>query len=140
MTHREVGKVLVSVSALYATLARVLTDRLDPVAIGDHNRALWRTALERLIDFRDRGHDGRFVDLAFADVQRDPIGQVESLYAALRDELTDDARGRMEAWWAASAAERSGPGQYRAEEFGLDPQSLAAEFAFYSERFDVPAT
>ena len=57
MTHRDVGKVLPSVCALYHTLSSVLTERPDPVAIGTGNRDVWRTALERLIDFRDRGNE-----------------------------------------------------------------------------------
>lgn len=138
MTHRDVGKVLTSVCALYGTLAGVLTDRLDPLSIGAHNRATWRTALERLIEFRDRGNDHRFVDLSFEAVQSDPIGQVTELYAQLGDELSDEARQRMEAWWAESSKDRAGPGSYSTHDYGLDPQVIAAEFAFYSDRFDVP--
>jgi hypothetical protein len=137
MTHRDVTKVLPSVSALYATLIGVLTDRLDPQEIGARNRATWRTALERLIDFRDQGNDDRFVDLSFEAVQADPIGQVAHLYAQLGDELSDEARVRMEAWWAAASAGRTGPGSYPGEAFGLDAASIAEEFAFYHDRFDV---
>ncbi len=138
MTHRDVAKVLPSVCALYSTLISVLTERLDPVAVGTHSRELWRTALGRLIDFRDRGNEHRFVDLSFDAVQGDPIGQMTALYDALGDELTDTTRGRMEAWWAESATGRPGSGAHAAAEFGLDPTSVAAEFAFYSDRFDVP--
>jgi hypothetical protein len=138
MTHRDVGQVLPSVCALYATLAEVLTDRLDAMAIGTHNRRTWRTALERLIDFRDRGNEERVFDLAFADVQRDPIGRVAQLYTDLGDELTDEACTRMTQWWAKSSKDRAGPAAYPAAEFGLDADTIAAEFAFYYERFDVP--
>jgi hypothetical protein len=138
MTHRDVGKVLPSVSALYSTFIGVLSDRGDPLAIGAHARATWHTALERLIAFRDRGNEDRFVDLSFEAVQRDPIGQVGALYDQLGDELSDEARHRMEAWWAESTKDRSGPGTYSADEFGLDLGTIATDFAFYSDRFDVP--
>lgn len=137
MTHRDVGKVLPSVCALYGTLAGVLTDRLDPAAIGARNRDVWRTALERLIAFRDRGHEDRFVDLSFDAVQHDPIGQVTDLYDQLGDELTDTARHRMEAWWVESSKDRSGPGTYAADVFGLDAGTIATDFAFYYDRFDI---
>jgi Sulfotransferase family len=138
MTHRDVGKVLPSVCALYNTLISVLTDRPDPIAIGARNSALWRTALERLIDFRDRGNEDRFFDLSFEAVQRDPIGQVTRLYAGLGDDLSDEACRRMRDWWAESSKDRSGPGRYSPEAFGLDPATIAEQFAFYNERFDVP--
>ncbi len=63
MTHRDVGKVLPSVCALYDTFSRVLSDHPDPMAIGTQNVEQWRCALERLIDFRDRGNEDRFHDL-----------------------------------------------------------------------------
>jgi hypothetical protein len=137
MTHRDVSKVLPSVCALYNTLTTILTERPDPVAIGAHNRLVWRTALERLIDFRDRGNEDRFHDLSFEAVQRDPIGQVTQLYAALGDDLSDEARKRMQEWWAESSKDRSGPGSYPPEAFGLDPAVIAEEFAFYYGRFGV---
>ncbi len=137
MTHRDVGKVLPSVCALYSTLNTVLTERPDPVAIGTHSCDLWRVALERLIDFRDRGNDDRFYDLAFEAVQDDPMGEVTRLYAELGDDLSSEARQRMQDWWAASSSDRSGPGNYAPETFGLDPMVIATDFAFYSKRFGV---
>ncbi len=138
MTHRDVGKVLPSVCALYSTLSTVLTDRPDPLAIGTDNSALWQTALERLIEFRDRGNESRFHDLLFDAVQRDPIGQVDQLYAELGDVLSDEARQRMQDWWTESSKRRSGPGSYAAETYGLDPSTIARQFAFYHDRFGVP--
>ncbi len=138
MTHRDVGRVLPSVCALYSTLATVLTERPDPVAIGTHNREVWRKALERLIAFRDQGNEDRFFDLSFEAVQRDPIGQVSHLYAELGDDLSDEARRRMRDWWAESSKDRSGPGSYAPEDFGLDQTAIAGEFAFYNERFEIP--
>jgi hypothetical protein len=135
MTHRDVGAVLPSVCALYNTLARVLADGLDAHAIGEHNLNTWRTGLERLLAFRDAGNEHRFVDLSFEDVQRDPISQVEYLYAQLGDELTAEARARMTAWWAKSSAERAGPSTYSIDEFGLDARAIKQQFAFYNERF-----
>jgi hypothetical protein len=58
MTHRDVGKVLPSVCALYSMLSTILTTRPDPFAIGAHSLEVWRTALERLIAFRDQGNEG----------------------------------------------------------------------------------
>ncbi len=139
MTHRDVARVLPSVCALYSTLSGVLTERPDPAAIGAHNVEVWRTALERLVGFRDRGNDDRFVDLAFDAVQRDPMGQVELLYARLGDDLADDARQAMERWWAESSSGRSGPGAYRADDFELDLADVRRRFAFYDDRFGIAA-
>ena len=140
MTHRDVGKVLPSVCALYDTFRSVLSDRPDPLGIGQANVATWALALERLVAFRDAGHDDRFHDLRFDDVQRDPLGSIERLYAALGDELTEVARGRMQDWWTASAAARPPAPHHAPETYGLDPIELRERFAFYHDRFDVPLT
>jgi hypothetical protein len=138
MTHRDVGKVLLSVSALYDSLSRILTERPDPVAIGTHNAALWRRALDRLIAFRDQGNEARFHDLAFDAVQRDPLTEVAKLYAELGDELTDEAHRRMQDWWEESSSQRPAPNSYAPETFGLDMADIREQYAFYYDRFDVP--
>jgi hypothetical protein len=137
MTHRDVGKVLPSVCALYSSLISILTEHLDPIALGTHSRDVWSTALARLIDFRDGGNEDRFHDLAFDAVQRDPIGEVSKLYEALDDELSDEARRRMQQWWADSSRDRTGPASHPPDSFGLDSPAVAAQFAFYNERFGV---
>ena len=138
MTHRDVGKVLPSVCALYHSLSRVLTEHPDPVAIGTHNVEVWRGALERLIAFRDRGNGDRFHDLSFASVQRDPMAEVSRLYTELGDDLTDDARRRMQDWWTESSKQRSGPHTYQPETYGLDLAAVREQYAFYHDRFGVP--
>ena len=137
MTHRDVGKVLPSVCAVFEALSNVLTEHPDPVAIGSHNSELWRYSLQRLIDFRDSGNESRFFDVSFAAVQADPIDAVAHLYAELGDTLSDDARRRMQDWWRESSKERSGPHTYRAETFGLNAAKIREQFAFYYDRFDV---
>jgi hypothetical protein len=137
MTHRDVGKVLPSVCAVFEALSNVLTDQPDPVAIGSHNAELWRYSLERLIEFRDNGNEGRFFDVSFESVQRDPMAAVAQLYGELGDDLSDDARQRMQDWWEESSKERSGPHTYKAETYGLRPAEIREQFAFYYDRFDV---
>ena len=140
MTHRDVARVLPSLCALYSSLTSVLTEHSDPVAIGIRNSRLWRTALERLIEFRDQGNESRFYDLSFQAVRSDPIGEVGRLYAGLGDEFGDLARRRMRTWWTESLKDRSGPATYDPEAYGLDQAVMADQFAFYSERFAAPVT
>jgi len=137
MTHRDVAAVLPSVCALYDTFSRVLTKEPDPVAIGTHGVEVWRTALERLVDFRGRGNEERFHDLSFEAVQREPITQMAALYAELGDEFSDEARRRMDEWWTESSRDRSGPHRYEAATYGLDRADIREQFAFYHDRFDV---
>lgn len=138
MTHRDVGKVLPSVCALYDSLSSVLAEEPDPIGIGRENMEVWRTALERLIEFRAAGHEHRFHDLMFADMQKDPIAAVSGLYADLGDELTDVAREGMSNWWTENTKNRPAVGSYPAEKYGLDFGVIDDQFGFYYDRFKVP--
>ena len=138
MTHRDVGKVLPSVCSLYSTLA---TDSHATSRPGGHRHPQQRGLADcaRAVDRVPRpGNEGRFHDLSFEAVQRDPIGQVSRLYAELGDDLGDEARRRMSDWWSESSKDRSGPGSYAPEDFGLDLTTIADTFAFYNERFGDP--
>jgi hypothetical protein len=137
MTHRDVGQVLPSVCALYHALSSVLTDRPDPVAIGTANLAVWRVAVERLLEFRDRGNEHRFVDLSFDAVQRNPIAEIKRLYAALGEHLSPDASTAMQAWWSANAVDRAPSAPHAPGEFGLHAADIATAFAAYHRRFGI---
>jgi len=138
MTHRDIASVLPSVAAVMSALGGMLTEEPDPRYLGRHNADVWEEALRRTVAFRDAGGEGRFFDIAFADMQRDPIGAVRRLYAWLGDELTPEAEGRMREWWDANSRERHGTHTYRADDYGLDVDAVRERFEFYSARFAVP--
>ena len=66
------------------------------------------------------------------------MAAVSGLYAAMGDELTDDARRRIQDWWTENSEQRSGPHTYRPETYGLDLAAIRQQYAFYYDRFDVP--
>ena len=46
----------------------------------------------------------------------------------------------MESWWTDNSKQRTLTQSYSLETFGLDRASIASQFAFYNERFDVRVT
>ena len=89
-----------------------------------------------MIAFRDEGgQDHRFFDIHFKPFQADPFPILQQLYAFLGEELTPEARARMEEWRRTvprEKYERSDPA-----EFGLDLDAVRARFRFYTDRFNV---
>jgi hypothetical protein len=134
ITHRDVTEVLPSVCALTEALSSVLCECPDPGLLGPHNATLWAEALRRFIVFRDHNDDGRFFDVPFRAMQRDPLSEVERLYGELGDDLSAQSRSRMQTWWEASAAERKATA-HEPDRFGLDVPAMRQQFAFYHERF-----
>jgi hypothetical protein len=137
MTHRDIASVVPSGADLYSELASAFSDDVDKAYMGRLNSETWDLGMHRLIAFRDAGHDDRFFDIHFAPFQRDPLAVIERLYAFLGEQLTAEARARMEAWRRDTPREKHGEHRYDPADFGLDPAVLRARFRFYSDRFDV---
>jgi hypothetical protein len=138
-THRDVTRVIPSVASVETAVVKMMTGKADPEYIGKHCSDTWDISLRRFIAFRDRVGDERFYDIAFDDLQTDPIGTIRGLYQWLGEEFTPRTEGAMELWWKNNEEEReqAGPHRYRAEDFGLDTEQLAERFAYYGERFPI---
>ncbi|MET0376612.1 MAG: sulfotransferase [Rhizorhabdus sp.] len=137
MTHRDIAKVIPSVSDLYLELRSAYADAVDSRILGELNADWCETGMRRMIAFRDSGNEHRFFDVHFAPFQRDPMAAIERLYAWLGEPLSDQARARMEGWRASTPRDKHGGHTYDPADFGLDIAALRERFGFYSQRFGV---
>jgi hypothetical protein len=145
MTHRDIAAVIPSVADLYYELTKAFSDDVDKAFLGRLNVDIWELGLHRLIAFRDgaggpardRGENHRFFDIHFAPFQRDPFPAIAQLYRFIGEELTDEAKTRMQAWRQNTPRDKHGAHSYDAADFGIDPSLLHERFRFYSDRFDV---
>ena len=135
-THRDVSKVLPSVSDLYYTMLQSGNPDVDPLEVGELNMTQWSIALDRVLAFRqDPARDARFFDIGFTPFQADPIAEIRTLYDWLGDELTDETVARMQAWRADNARDKHGTHEYDGAQFGITDEALARRFGAYRERF-----
>lgn len=137
MTHRNVANVIPSVADLYLELSSAYSDQIDKRWLGQVTTEFCALGMERMIAFRDAGHDRRFFDVHFATFQADPFAVIEALYAWAGDELTSATRERMQAWRDANGREKHGGHSYNPAEFGIDLAALETRFACYTNRFGV---
>lgn len=137
MTHRDVAHVIPSVADLYYELNSAYSDHASKTYLGAHAVEFCALGMERMIAFRDAGHETRFFDIHFASFQGDPFPILEQLYAWMGETLSDEARHRMQAWRTGTPRDKHGGHQYEAADFGLDAAALRAHFAFYHQRFGV---
>ena len=137
VTHRDIRSVIPSVADLYFEMARPFTETVDKAELGRSNAAWTELGLQRVIAFRDAGHDHRFFDIHFAPFQRDPFPILERLYAFLGEDFTTAARTRMETWRRDTPRDKHGALTYDAAEFGIDLDCLRTRFKFYSDRFGI---
>jgi hypothetical protein len=137
ITHRDPAKVMASVASVETAVVRMYTGKADPLYFGQHCVDDWDRALRRFLAFRDRVGQDRFYDIAFTDMQSDPVGSVRGLYDWLGEELTPETAAAMQEWWDGSQEDRSAGGghHYTAEEFGLNDDDLHERFSYYTDRF-----
>ncbi|MDE2301093.1 MAG: sulfotransferase [Sphingomonadales bacterium] len=137
MTHRDVASVVPSAADLYYEMGRITTDVPDRRWMGAVNLRSAERGMRRMIAFREAGHEQRFFDIHFAEMQRDPFPVLERLYGFLGEEFTPQARARMQAWRNATPRDKHGAHDYDPADFGLDRAAIRESFRFYSERFGV---
>jgi hypothetical protein len=137
-THRDPVSSVLSLAGMMAYARRQNVRHPDPHAIGRQVADMTERLLRAAVRDRDPG-DGRFVDVHFAELVSDPLAIVRRVYAAAERELTPEAEERMRAWLSANRRGRHGRHEYAAADVGLSVAELRDRFAFYYERFEVPA-
>jgi hypothetical protein len=136
MTHRDPTEVILSIATVYSDIAANFTDELDPHFMGALNVKLWSEGIRRAIAFRDAGADGRFYDIHFRAMHKDPVGQVRGLYAWLGEPVSPEFAANMEAWWDQNTASREAAAKPDPRKFGLDLDEVSKLFADYRRRME----
>jgi hypothetical protein len=134
-THRDPLQSIPSICSMCFWLWKLGSDDPDPKVTGRHWNAKWADALQRCLDYRDAGHEDRFIDIWYLDSLRDPIGVVRRIYGAIGRELTPIAEDKMRRWTGDNAREKRAPHEYTLEQFGLSEASIARDYRAYRERY-----
>ena len=135
-THRDVAKVLPSVSDLYYTMLQAGSPGIDSVYVGELNMEQWGIAVDRCMRFRQSpARDAKFLDVGFGEFQSDPVAQIRRLYDWLGDDLADEAVERMLSWRTENPKDKYGRHEYDAALFGITDEALAQRFSAYLGRF-----
>lgn len=136
--HRDPVRIIASLASLMTALHGAFSDRVDPVETGRDVARRWAEALNRGIAARRGPHGGRFIDLHYHDLMRDPIAAVEQLYAGIGSALTGTAKAAMQRFLAENPQHRFGRHRYALESFGLDFDNERRRYRGYQAHFGVP--
>ena len=91
----------------------------------------------RIMDFRDKFGEDRVIDVHYADLLNDPVGETRKLYARLGDEWTAEAEAGVQGWVNDNPQDKFGRHEYKLAQYGLSVESLTPLFERYLARFDV---
>jgi hypothetical protein len=136
-SHRDPAKVLGSVCSLIRYVRSWSSDRDDPEELGSEQLDSWAEAVRRAMNFRQRVGDSRFADVAFADLQDDPVSALQAGYASLGLTFSDDTERAVEQWAHEHKAGSRGAHDYELSDYGLTPEGVREQFADYLHAYDA---
>jgi hypothetical protein len=134
LLHRDPTVLCASACSLISTLTGTFSDADHTAYIADHWTQMLTESIDRVEAFR-LTHPGKIVDVQYADLVGDPLGTVETLYAACDREFDDRAQAAVSASIDANPKVRFGTHGYRLEDYGLRADELRERF----ERYDIAA-
>jgi hypothetical protein len=135
MTHRAVAETLPSYCSMCASMTSAGAHAFDLEAVGTYWTRRFQDGLRALIAVRRHEPASRFIDVRYRDLLDDPVGEAERVMQRMG--LEPDARdvAAMAAWLAANGREKRPPHRYTLEMFGLSPEGLERDFAFYQDAY-----
>ncbi len=116
-------------------------DRMRRIEVeADELAAYWTDRIERLLRAAVRDAHlipaDRRVDVEFGEFMADDLAMAARILGVAGMDLTDTARGELEAYLAGNPRGKDGRVVYDLRvDFGVDPDDLYERFAFYFEAF-----
>jgi hypothetical protein len=138
VTHRDPVKAVASVLSLVESLTGTFSDADHHEYIAEHWPMLVQEMCDRLLDFRDANPHAVFHDMPYEQLVRDPVGAVRAMYGTFGRDWSPEAEQAMRSEIAKRPQGVYGTHTYRLADFGLERAEVAARFARYYDRFDVP--
>jgi len=135
--HRDPFKATASFLRLNYLSRAVLGAPIDTDVMVPSVLRQLREHVERPLRTRRRIGDSRFFDLHYADLMRDPVAVMRSLYDWAGDDLTASTEHAMLGWLDKHPQDRFGVAPYSLEESGVTRTDLEPIFDEYLSVFDV---
>ncbi|TGD72566.1 sulfotransferase [Mangrovimicrobium sediminis] len=137
MTHRDPVDVVASACSLLKAVRPMFSEQVDLEAIGQMLLETFDVMIERTLAYKTQHGWDAIYDLQYADVMRDPIGELRKLYAHFDEPFTDAAEAAMHAYMAANPKGKHGSHQYNLADYGLSAGAIRERYRDYCERFGV---
>lgn len=137
MTHRDPADVVASACSLVRHVRAMFSDHVDTARIAADMIDMFDRMIARQRAYRDAHGEEAILDLHYADLMRDPMGEMRRLYARFGEPFTDRAEAAMQACLAANPKGKHGRHDYSLAEFGLSREAVHAHFADYIECYAI---
>jgi hypothetical protein len=139
-THRDPRRTIPSTISLMATLRWMRSDHVDVARLSETMAHGFALQLARVTAQRNDGSipGERFVDVRYADLMRDPVGTIRTVYERTGQTFRDDVASAIDEYLARRPRGRHGEHRYALADLGLDGDELRESYAGYCDAYDVP--
>ncbi len=137
-THRDPRVALASFCSMVAHARGMLSDDVDPDEIGKHWCRKTRRMVQRTMQTRVDAEAGRFIDVSYYDLTRDPIAEFRGICKQAGITFDDEAEREATRCMKANPQNRFGRHTYRLGDFGLSEQIVDEAFSSYREKHAIP--
>lgn len=138
MTHRDPVDVVGSACSLIKAIRPMFSDDVDLEAIGRCLLETFDVMIERVQAHKEKHGPDAIYDLQYADLMRDPIGEIKQLYRHFDEPFTPEAEAAMNDYMASNPKNKHGHHSYSLEDYGLTADRVREHFRDYCERFGIP--
>jgi sulfotransferase family protein len=135
--HRDPFKATASFLRLNYLSRAVLGADIDVTGVVSNVLRQLQAHVARPLRTRRRIGDGKFFDLHYAALMRDPIGVMRSLYEWAGDDLTRSTEAAMLSWLERNPQDRFGVQPYSLDGSGVTIADLEPVFDQYLSAFDI---
>ncbi|HET6153572.1 MAG TPA: sulfotransferase [Marmoricola sp.] len=138
-SHRDPAAVLGSVCSLIGYVRSWSSERDDKAELGASQVEVWADGISRAMAFRGSVAGRGFIDVAFADLQTEPVATLERCYAELGVPFTEESRAAVATWAAEHEAGSRGQHDYDLADYGLTADEVRERFGTYVATYDATA-
>jgi hypothetical protein len=141
-THRDPARAIPSLCALLMHLHPIYEEgRTDQRA---HNMLAreagkWAKAVHDAEAVRER-HPGHVIDVVHGDFHRNPMGELERIYAFIGMDIAPDLRAKFAKRIAEKPELQHGVHKYNLADFGMTADEVRAQYGSYIQRYDLLAS
>jgi hypothetical protein len=137
MTHRDPVEVVGSYCSLTKVFRGPYSDKVDRKNIADTTLDIFDRMWRAVVEHKKKHGADSVYDLHYADVMRDPIGEMKKLYRHFDEPFTEEAEKAMRLFLTKFVQGQHGKHVYTLEEYGLTPEIVRKHFADYCRAFKV---
>lgn len=137
-THRDPQKTTGSFCSMVSHGRGVFSDEVDAREVAQHWVRKVQRLMQRSIEVREQAGEGRFIDVSYYDLLKDPVHEIQRIYEfaglPFTPAVVEAARNTSE----RNVQHRYGKHSYRLADFGLSKDDIEKQYGFYRQRYGIP--